>query len=43
MSRENHKFFQNLKSAYFTGFSGFQLWVQLWDGCNDSKTITDIL
>lgn len=43
MSRENHKFFQNLKSAYFTYVSALQLWVQLWGGCNDSKTITDIL
>ena len=40
MSRENHKIIQNLKSAYFTGFSALQLWVQLWGGCNERKTIT---
>ena len=43
MSRENHKIFQNLKSAYFTGFSGLQLWVQLWGGCNEGKTIRGVL
>lgn len=39
MSRENHKFFQNLKSAYFTGFSALHLWAQLWAGYNEGKTI----
>lgn len=40
MSRENHKIFQNPESAYFTGFVALQLWVQLWGGCNERKTIT---
>lgn len=43
MSRENHKIFQNPESAYFTGFLGLQLWVQLWGSCNEGKTITGIL
>lgn len=40
MSRENHKIFQNPETLDFTGFSALQLWVQLWGGCNEGKTIT---
>lgn len=39
MSRENHKIFQNLKTLDFTGFSALKLWVQLWGGCSEGKTI----
>jgi hypothetical protein len=43
MSRENHKFFQNPETLDFTGFSALHLWVQLWGGCNEDKTIMGVL
>jgi len=43
MSRENHKIFQNPETLDFTGVSALQLWVQLWGGCNERKTIRGYL
>lgn len=43
MSRENHKNFQNPETPDFTYVSALYLWVRLWGGWNEGKTITGIL